>query len=187
MYNEQVRRGQVSEKAKFEYAWCLVRSKYIDDMKEGVALLEGTDKRCPIYQYCVLHHSLQISYSSLYHLHCMYHMPWTILFHFFTSSDLLLYGKVCIACFRVTVLDPHIQKTSKFMEYKNFKCKIYLFLPWMSYGFGCITHKSWLFHLHVKRKSLMWQQLWKTFFFLMTTSNTSIPWMIGSLLNSMVI
>lgn len=63
MYNEQVRRGQVSEKAKFEYAWCLVRSKYIDDMKEGVALLEGTDKRCPIYQYCVLHHSLQISYS----------------------------------------------------------------------------------------------------------------------------
>lgn len=42
-------------------------------------------------------------------------------------------------------------------------------------------------HLHVKRKSLMWQQLRKTFFFLMTTSNTSIPWMIGSLLNSMVI
>lgn len=41
MYNEQVRRGQVSEKAKFEYAWCLVRSKYIDDMREGVALLEG--------------------------------------------------------------------------------------------------------------------------------------------------
>lgn len=79
------------------------------------------------------------------------------------------------------------KKTSKFTEYKNFKCKIYLFLPWMSYDFGCITHKSWLFHLHVKRKSLMWQQLWKTFFFLMTTSNTSIPWMIGSLLNSMVI
>lgn len=77
MYNEQVRRGQVSEKAKFEYAWCLVRSKYIDDMKEGVALLEGTDKRCPIYQYCVLHHSLQISYSSLYHsptLHVSYAM-----------------------------------------------------------------------------------------------------------------
>ena len=41
MYNEQVRRGQVSEKAKFEYAWCLVRSKYIDDMRKGVALLEG--------------------------------------------------------------------------------------------------------------------------------------------------
>lgn len=40
----------------------------------------------------------------------MYHMQWTILFHFFTSSDLLLYGKICIACFRVTVLDPHIQK-----------------------------------------------------------------------------
>uniref|UniRef100_K1RAT2 Mitochondrial fission 1 protein n=1 Tax=Magallana gigas TaxID=29159 RepID=K1RAT2_MAGGI len=45
MYNEQVRRGQVSEKAKFEYAWCLVRSKYIDDMKEGVALLEDLFKR----------------------------------------------------------------------------------------------------------------------------------------------
>ncbi|XP_061185283.1 mitochondrial fission 1 protein-like [Saccostrea echinata] len=45
MYNDQLRRGQVSEKAQFEYAWCLVRSKYIDDMKKGVALLEDLFKK----------------------------------------------------------------------------------------------------------------------------------------------
>jgi len=44
MYNDQARRGQVSEKAQFEYAWCLIRSKYLDDMRKGVALLEGVDK-----------------------------------------------------------------------------------------------------------------------------------------------
>ena len=42
MYNDQANRGHVSEKAQFEYAWCLVRSRYIEDMKKGVALLEGT-------------------------------------------------------------------------------------------------------------------------------------------------
>ncbi|XP_048744467.1 mitochondrial fission 1 protein-like [Ostrea edulis] len=45
MYNDQLRRGQVSEKAQFEYAWCLVRSKYIEDMKKGVALLEDLFKK----------------------------------------------------------------------------------------------------------------------------------------------
>lgn len=38
---EQERRGAVSEKAQFEYSWCLVRSRYLQDMKKGVALLEG--------------------------------------------------------------------------------------------------------------------------------------------------
>ncbi|XP_069104314.1 mitochondrial fission 1 protein-like [Argopecten irradians] len=44
MYNDQLRRGQVSEKAQFEYAWCLVRSKYLDDMKKGVALMDDLFK-----------------------------------------------------------------------------------------------------------------------------------------------
>ncbi|KAK3605636.1 hypothetical protein CHS0354_027301 [Potamilus streckersoni] len=40
IYLDQERRGPVSEKTQFEYAWCLVRSRYLDDMKRGVALLE---------------------------------------------------------------------------------------------------------------------------------------------------
>ena len=40
-YIEQVKRGTASEKAQFEYAWCLIRSKQEIDMKKGVSLLEG--------------------------------------------------------------------------------------------------------------------------------------------------
>lgn len=99
MYNEQVRRGQVSEKAKFEYAWCLVRSKYIDDMKEGVALLEGTEKQVP-------YSSVQYSTHTIHCRSLMYllrpvslfkeHRPQTILFHFYLSFNFLLYGKIWI-------------------------------------------------------------------------------------------
>ncbi|XP_041356046.1 mitochondrial fission 1 protein-like [Gigantopelta aegis] len=39
-YHDQARKGPVSEKAQFDYAWCLVRSRYQQDMKRGVALLE---------------------------------------------------------------------------------------------------------------------------------------------------
>ena len=31
---------QVSSEAQFEYAWCLVRSKYPADIRKGVILLE---------------------------------------------------------------------------------------------------------------------------------------------------
>ncbi|XP_059159564.1 mitochondrial fission 1 protein-like isoform X2 [Physella acuta] len=40
LYNEQLRRGHVNEKTQFDYAWCLVRSRYIADMHKGIALLE---------------------------------------------------------------------------------------------------------------------------------------------------
>ena len=43
-YIEQAKRGVASEKAQFEYAWCLIRSKQEIDMKKGVALLEGRYK-----------------------------------------------------------------------------------------------------------------------------------------------
>ncbi|KAL5005219.1 hypothetical protein ScPMuIL_018675 [Solemya velum] len=46
-YLDQARRGPVSEKAQFEYAWCLIRSKYLDDMKKGVALLEDLFQKAP--------------------------------------------------------------------------------------------------------------------------------------------
>lgn len=31
----------MSKSTQFEYAWCLVRSKYNDDIRNGIALLEG--------------------------------------------------------------------------------------------------------------------------------------------------
>ncbi|XP_067325883.1 mitochondrial fission 1 protein [Anolis sagrei] len=39
-YNAELKEGNVSKGTKFEYAWCLVRSKYTDDIKKGIELLE---------------------------------------------------------------------------------------------------------------------------------------------------
>ena len=33
--------GSVSKSTQFEHAWCLVRSQYNDDIRKGLALLEG--------------------------------------------------------------------------------------------------------------------------------------------------
>ncbi|CAK9803954.1 Mitochondrial fission 1 protein [Anthophora quadrimaculata] len=40
IYNEQLRSSVVTQKAQFEYAWCLVRSKYPADIGKGIILLE---------------------------------------------------------------------------------------------------------------------------------------------------
>ncbi|XP_060568229.1 mitochondrial fission 1 protein-like [Ruditapes philippinarum] len=45
MYEDQSSRGTPSEKAQFEYAICLVRSKPDVDIKHGIALLEDLFKR----------------------------------------------------------------------------------------------------------------------------------------------
>uniref|UniRef100_A0A8D0BL21 Mitochondrial fission 1 protein n=1 Tax=Salvator merianae TaxID=96440 RepID=A0A8D0BL21_SALMN len=39
-FNAELNAGGVSKGTKFEYAWCLVRSKYNEDIKRGVVLLE---------------------------------------------------------------------------------------------------------------------------------------------------
>ncbi|XP_071374400.1 mitochondrial fission 1 protein [Centroberyx affinis] len=39
-YNAELVKGAVSKETKFEYAWCLIRSKYSGDIKKGIALLE---------------------------------------------------------------------------------------------------------------------------------------------------
>ncbi|XP_032355057.1 mitochondrial fission 1 protein [Etheostoma spectabile] len=39
-YNSELAKGSVSKETKFEYAWCLIRSKYTDDIKKGIVLLE---------------------------------------------------------------------------------------------------------------------------------------------------
>ncbi|XP_029436209.1 mitochondrial fission 1 protein isoform X2 [Rhinatrema bivittatum] len=39
-YNAEVGKGTVSKSTQFEYAWCLIRSKYGDDIRKGILLLE---------------------------------------------------------------------------------------------------------------------------------------------------
>uniref|UniRef100_A0A4W5KRI0 Mitochondrial fission 1 protein n=1 Tax=Hucho hucho TaxID=62062 RepID=A0A4W5KRI0_9TELE len=39
-YNAELVKGGVSKETKFEYAWCLIRSKYSGDIKKGIVLLE---------------------------------------------------------------------------------------------------------------------------------------------------
>lgn len=40
IYHEQLYKNDVSTKAQFEYAWCLVRSKYPADIQKGIVLLQ---------------------------------------------------------------------------------------------------------------------------------------------------
>ena len=39
-YQTELNGGQVSTSAQFDYAWCLVRSKYPSDIRKGLLLLE---------------------------------------------------------------------------------------------------------------------------------------------------
>ncbi|XP_063157568.1 mitochondrial fission 1 protein [Candoia aspera] len=39
-FNSELNAGGVSRGTQFEYAWCLVRSKYNEDIKKGIVLLE---------------------------------------------------------------------------------------------------------------------------------------------------
>lgn len=40
-YNSELVKGPVSKATTFEYAWCLIRSKYSNDIIKGIQLLEG--------------------------------------------------------------------------------------------------------------------------------------------------
>lgn len=40
IYHEQLYKNDISTKAQFEYAWCLVRSKYPADIRKGIVLLQ---------------------------------------------------------------------------------------------------------------------------------------------------
>ncbi|CAG9566471.1 unnamed protein product [Danaus chrysippus] len=40
VFHEQLHQGNVTHKAQFEYAWCLVRSKYATDIRKGILLLK---------------------------------------------------------------------------------------------------------------------------------------------------
>ncbi|XP_006627504.1 mitochondrial fission 1 protein [Lepisosteus oculatus] len=45
-YNAELVKGSVSKDTKFEYAWCLVRSKYTDDIRKGIGHLEELVLKC---------------------------------------------------------------------------------------------------------------------------------------------
>lgn len=44
VYHDQLHNGNVTQKAQFEYSWCLVRSKYPADIRKGITLLEDLYK-----------------------------------------------------------------------------------------------------------------------------------------------
>lgn len=46
-YNGELVKGAVSKETKFEYAWCLIRSKYSEDIKKGIVLLEELVQKSP--------------------------------------------------------------------------------------------------------------------------------------------
>ncbi|KAH6937778.1 hypothetical protein HPB50_004049 [Hyalomma asiaticum] len=39
-YHEEMKNGEVDTKTQFEYAWCLVKSRYPADIRRGVLLME---------------------------------------------------------------------------------------------------------------------------------------------------
>lgn len=44
-YNQELESGHLTYTTQFEYAWCLVRSNYANDMKSGITLLEDLCKK----------------------------------------------------------------------------------------------------------------------------------------------
>lgn len=46
-YNRELQSDSLTHTSQFEYAWCLVRSNYTNDMKSGITLLEDLCKKHP--------------------------------------------------------------------------------------------------------------------------------------------
>ncbi|XP_003737997.1 mitochondrial fission 1 protein [Galendromus occidentalis] len=44
LYNDELRRGIRNPKTKFDYAWCLIRSRYPADTRKGVLFMEDLFK-----------------------------------------------------------------------------------------------------------------------------------------------
>ncbi|ETE69590.1 Mitochondrial fission 1 protein [Ophiophagus hannah] len=48
-FNSEQSSGNISRGTQFEYAWCLVRSKYNEDIKKGIGLLEEEQRDYVFY------------------------------------------------------------------------------------------------------------------------------------------
>lgn len=46
-YNRELQSDSLTHTSQFEYAWCLVRSDFTNDMKSGITLLEDLCKKNP--------------------------------------------------------------------------------------------------------------------------------------------
>ncbi|KXJ82400.1 mitochondrial fission 1 protein [Aedes albopictus] len=46
-YNRELQSKSLSHTSQFEYAWCLVRSNYANDMRSGITLLEDLCRKNP--------------------------------------------------------------------------------------------------------------------------------------------
>uniref|UniRef100_A0AAY5E9T0 Mitochondrial fission 1 protein n=1 Tax=Electrophorus electricus TaxID=8005 RepID=A0AAY5E9T0_ELEEL len=65
-YNAELAKGSVSKDTKFEYAWCLIRSKHPKDIRKGIVLLDelihkGTkdDQRDYLFYLAVANYKLK--------------------------------------------------------------------------------------------------------------------------------
>ncbi|XP_072006415.1 mitochondrial fission 1 protein [Engystomops pustulosus] len=65
-YLAELSSGSLSKSTQFEYAWCLIRSKYTDDIKKGVMILEDLlpkgskdEQRDYLFYLGVAHHRLK--------------------------------------------------------------------------------------------------------------------------------
>ncbi|XP_041034947.1 mitochondrial fission 1 protein [Carcharodon carcharias] len=77
-YNAELKQGSVSKATQFEYAWCLIRSKYSSDIVKGVAILEELyptalkeEQRDYIFYLAVGHYRLKEYEKALKFIHTM--------------------------------------------------------------------------------------------------------------------
>merc|ERR1712032_1802551 len=69
-YHVELNNGKVSSESQFEYAWCLVRSRYPADIRKGIILLEdlfqnrdNSNKRDYLYYLAIKHKIKRICHS----------------------------------------------------------------------------------------------------------------------------
>ncbi|KAG8140810.1 putative Mitochondrial fission 1 protein [Naja naja] len=60
-FNSEQSSGNISKGTQFEYAWCLIRSKYNEDIKKGIVLLEGNkeEQRDYVFYLAVANYRLK--------------------------------------------------------------------------------------------------------------------------------
>lgn len=80
IYHEQLRTSFVTPQAQFEYAWCLVRSKYPADIRKGILLLEDlysnhteSEKRDCLYYLAIGNARMKVRFYNSINTRCYLH------------------------------------------------------------------------------------------------------------------
>jgi len=78
VYNEQLKIGPVTQKAQFEYAWCLVRSKFSADIRKGIIFLEelyqngnGEGRRDYLYYLAIGNARIKVGVLNFEHMNSL--------------------------------------------------------------------------------------------------------------------